>query len=101
MNAILVVLVLSAAAVDPSLEASLPSAASDLVAIHGEAQRPRIERGLRQAASLWRRSDGDAAAFRAFARAQFVSDPAALDALFHRLEEALEQLDGTALEANR
>ncbi len=91
----------AAAAAEPTLEKTLPGVASELVALHGEAQRPRIERGLRQAAALWRRADGDAAAFRAFARAQFVSDPAALDLLFHRLEEALEQLDGAALEVNR
>lgn len=92
---------LAAAAAEPGVERSLRGAASELVALHGEAQRPRIERGLRQAASLWRRADGDAAAFRAFARAQFLSDPASLDRLFHRLEEALEQLDGSALEVNR
>lgn len=92
---------LAAAAAEPGVERSLQAVASELVALHGEAQRPRIERGLRQAASLWRRADGDAAAFRAFARAQLLSDPAGLDRLFHRLEEALEQLDGTALEANR
>ncbi|HET6923890.1 MAG TPA: hypothetical protein VFI16_12155 [Anaeromyxobacteraceae bacterium] len=89
------------AAAEPAVEKALPGIAAELVAIHGEAQRPRIERGLRQAASPWRRDDGGAAAFRALARAHFVSDPAALDQLFHRLEEALEQLDGLALEANR
>ncbi len=94
-------LMAAVAAAEPAVEKALPGAASELVAVHGEAQRPRIERGLRQAASLWRRADGDAAAFRAFARAQFVPDPAALDRLFHRLEEALEQLDGAALEVNR
>src|SRR5512139_2699184 len=96
-----VVALLVLAAPEPALERALPGIAAELVAVHGEAQRPRVERGLRQAASLWRRADGDAAAFRAFARAQFVSDPAALDRLFGRLEEALEQLDGAAMEANR
>ena len=90
-----------ATAAEPGVERSLQAEASELVALHGEAQRPRIERGLRQAASLWRRADGDAAAFRALARAQFLSDPAGLDRLFHRLEEALEQLDGSAREVNR
>jgi hypothetical protein len=92
---------LAAVAAEPAVEKALPTVASELVAVHGESQRPRIERGLRQAASLWRRADGDAPAFRALARAQFVSDPSALDQLFHRLEEALEQLEGSALEANR
>ncbi|HZY05587.1 MAG TPA: hypothetical protein VFF02_19015 [Anaeromyxobacteraceae bacterium] len=92
---------LAATTPEPPLQAALPGIAAELRSRHGEAQRARIERGLRQAVSLWRRGDGDAAAFRAFARAQFVSDPAALEDLFHRLEHALEQLDGSALEVNR
>ncbi|HEU4383299.1 MAG TPA: hypothetical protein VFR85_07305 [Anaeromyxobacteraceae bacterium] len=101
MTPLPLVALLAAAAPGPSVQAARPAVAADLVAVHGEAQRSRIEHGLRQVAALWRRADGDAAAFRAFARAQFLSDPAALEQLFHRLEEALEQLDGTALEANR
>jgi hypothetical protein len=84
---------------------------SELVRKHGEAERPRIQRGLKQVAALWRKGeaaapdkkdpsdkdrdkdkgDGDLAAF---VRAHFISDPAALAATFRRLEGALEQLDG-------
>lgn len=69
-----------------------------LVKQHGEAQRPRIERGLAQVAALWRKDDGDLAAF---ASQHFVADPAQLDALFARFEANLEQLDGHLLEIGR
>jgi hypothetical protein len=60
----------------------------------GEAQRPRLERGLRQVGEFWRAGDGDAAAFSAFVREHFACDPATLDALFVRFQRRLEVLDG-------
>ncbi len=94
-----------AAAPSPSAPPGLPAAAARattaLVARHGEGERERAARGVRQAAALWRAADGDAAAFEAFAAEQFVPRGPALDALFHRLEAALEQLDGHAVEVNR
>lgn len=91
----------AAAAPPPDLRAAVAAATESLAKRHGEAARPRIARGLSQAASLWRASDGDARAFRALAEAQFVSDPRALEALLARFEVVLEELDGTAVEANR
>ena len=41
----------------------LTALCSELVQKHGESQRPRIERGVRQVAALWRKDDGDLAAF--------------------------------------
>jgi hypothetical protein len=73
----------------------------ELVARHGEGQRGRIERGLRQAQTFWRAEDGDARAFEAFARAQFAGDAKALDALFQRLEFVLESAYGHAHEIDR
>jgi hypothetical protein len=72
-----------------------------LVKKHGEGARPRIERGIAQVAALWRKSDGDEAAFTKFLQDQFVSDPAELEAMLGRFEYALEQLDGHFLEINR
>lgn len=69
-----------------------------LIAAHGEAHRARIELGVRQVASLWRKEDGELAAF---VTEQFVSDPARLDALFARFEQNLEQVDGHLLEIGR
>jgi len=73
----------------------------ELVARYGEAQRPRIERGVRQVADFWRDEDGDAAAFSDFVRNYFAGDQTTLDALFKRLELALESVDGHMNEISR
>lgn len=69
-----------------------------LIATHGEAQRARIEQGVRQVATLWKKEDGDLSAF---ATEQFIAEPARLDALFTRFEQNLEQVDGHLLEIGR
>lgn len=76
------------------LDASIAKVEAELGARYGEAARPRLARGLRQVAALWRAGDGDAAAFESFARENFAGDQAALDALFTRAERIFEQLDG-------
>jgi hypothetical protein len=83
------------------LKPSVAKLEEELVAQHGEAVRPRLQQGLRQASALWRPSDGDAAAFETFVRANFAGDPAVRDAMFERLQGAFEQLGGLMLEAVR
>lgn len=65
---------------------------------HGEASRAAIEKGVDQAAALWRASDGDLAAF---CEEQFVVDAKARDALFERMQEVNEQMRGHFLELGR
>ena len=65
-----------------------------LVTRHGEAARARAERGVAQAAMMWRAEDGEAQAFEAFCLAQFVPAGDKLDLLFARFEKNLEALDG-------
>ncbi|MGA7991193.1 MAG: hypothetical protein WCC53_07185 [Thermoanaerobaculia bacterium] len=79
----------------------LSQATTELVQMHGESQRPRVTRGVDQAASLWRASDGDGDAFVAFAKENFASDPKVLDGLLERFEENLESLDGHMHEIGR
>ncbi len=83
---------------DPKTRAAAASAKAALLKQYGEGQRTRIERGVDQAASLWRPSDGDLAAF---AQGAFVADPKQLDLLFTRFEGVFEQLDGHMLEISR
>jgi hypothetical protein len=85
----------------PALDASIGRLETELAQKYGAAQRERAARGLRQAAKFWRASDGDAAAFEAMARLFFAGDEKTLDALFARMEFALESLDGHALEIAR
>jgi hypothetical protein len=80
------------------LQQSIARSEQALVQRHGEAQRPRIERGLGQVGPFWRDSDGDASAFEAFVQANFAGDPATLDALFSRFQRRLEVLDGSMVE---
>ena len=74
---------------------------TDLVAKYGESQRARVQRGLRQVGEFWGASDGDAAAFDDFVRANFAGDQATLDTMFNRYQRLLEQLDGHMHEINR
>ena len=67
---------------------------TELVAKCGEAQRARLQRGLKQCGGFWRAEDGDAAAFETFVRRNFAGDQATLDAMFARFERLLEKLDG-------
>ncbi len=80
---------------------ALKSLEDELAGRHGEDSRARAKRGLAQAASLWRSSDGDAAAFAEMAKTHFLADPAGLDALFTRMQKVLESVDGHLLEVTR
>lgn len=60
----------------------------------GEAAKFRIERGVKQAASLWRESDGNAADFEKFCKENFVADEVALETLFKKLERNFEIFRG-------
>jgi hypothetical protein len=83
---------------DDSLRTAAARAKRELIGMHGEAVRARIERGVDQVAMFWRASDGDLVAF---CRAQFAAKPAEVDALLRRLEEQLEQIDGHVQELGR
>lgn len=85
----------------PEIEAAMTKVGRELFITYGEAQKPRIVRGLRQASRYWRPEDGDALAFATFARSQFAGDQATLEALFQRLEAAMESMDGHMLEIGR
>lgn len=90
-----------AAPAKPRLQESQMSLEKELLAKYGEGQRARLERGMKQVAEFWRAGDGDAKAFEEFVRANFAGDATALDALFERMEFALESLDGHMVEINR
>ncbi len=70
----------------------------ELVDKHGDEQRERIERGLRQVSDFWRIEDGNKDEFEAFVRRNFADDQATLDTMFERFDKLLEQLDGHMLE---
>lgn len=71
---------------------------AELVKQNGEAQRSRIERGVKQVAALWKKEDGD---LPAFVKKHFIVDPVVLENTLKRFEGHLEQLDGHLLEIGR
>ena len=81
--------------------ATIDTLTAELAAKYGESERPRIERGVKQAAQFWRKADGDEAAFAEVARAQVTADSNAKNALFFLMEFALESLDGHMNEISR
>jgi hypothetical protein len=71
---------------------------AELIKKFGEQHRARIERGVDQVASLWRKDDGDLAVF---ALEHFIADPVVLETTFARFEANFEQLDGHFNEITR
>ena len=74
---------------------------NELAGKYGEAERPRIRRGIDQAAEFWRSTDGNAAAFEEVVRQYVASDSEARNALFSRMEFVLESIDGHMNEITR
>ena len=95
------VLTVAAGQGSSSLAPSVEKMTAELVAAHGEAQRPRIARCLAQVASLWRPEDGDAASFEEFARRNFAADDVTRKALRDRMDRLHEQIDGSFNEMTR
>ena len=75
-------------------DAVTQASVDSLVATHGEDERPRIETGVAQVASLWRPEDGDADAFQDFVEQEFVPTGDELDLTFQRFEFAMERIGG-------
>lgn len=98
---LIVLSVLPAVAEEPGMKEMLEKATANLVGRFGEAQRPRIERGLRQVAQFWRAEDGDTTAFLAFTTSHFAGDRPAIDTMFARFERNLEAVDGHLAEITR
>ena len=59
-----------------------------------EASKARIERGVKQVASLWEKQDGTQEEFAAFCAKNFIADTAKLDELFNKLQRSFEVLYG-------
>lgn len=85
----------------PWMKSTTEKMENELTAKYGQAQRPRVERGVQQVAEFWRAEDGDAAVFEDFVRNNFAGDQASLDTMFNRFQRLLEELSGHMHEINR
>src|SRR5688500_11088510 len=56
------------------LEDSIKKLESELVDKHGQSQKSRLNRGLKQVAALWRDEDGSQQIFEDFVRTHFAGD---------------------------
>jgi len=83
------------------LNAESAAVVEALVKQHGEGERGRAERGVRQVAARWQECDGTPAQFQSFCTERFVPTGADLDRLVDRLESALEQVYGHLYEMRR
>src|SRR5204862_6838791 len=72
-----------------------------LVQKHGEAARPRAERGVKQVLAMWRPEDGDEQALKKLVLENFAADEGARKTLLDRYQEAFEQISGHMLEIGR
>jgi hypothetical protein len=104
-TALLSALVAAAAAAPPAgreaMKETTTKLEAELVGKYGESERGRIRTGLAQAADFWRAEDGDASAFEEVARTYFAGDAATREALFSRMEFAMESYDGHVNEIGR
>ncbi len=82
-------------------ESSCQAIVDSLVAKHGDAERARIEKGVKQAAFLWREADGKPEHFADFCKENFVSGEAGLKQLFDKLSYGYEMLYGHFMLLNK
>ncbi len=73
---------------------SISSTIDTLVSTYGKDQQFRIERGVRQVASLWRTEDGTIDEFGQFCKQHFISNPDELDLVFQKISRNTEILSG-------
>jgi hypothetical protein len=85
----------------PWMQASIAKSEKALITKYGEAQRARIQRGLKQVSEFWNEKDGDAPQFEEFVTASFAGDQATLDTMFNRFQDLLEQYNGHMQEIGR
>lgn len=75
-------------------KATMEKVTAALTGKYGDKAKFRIDRGVQQAANLWRESDGTAQDFETFCLENFIADEAALDRLFNKLEKNFEVFAG-------
>ncbi len=75
-------------------KATVDSVLNKLTARYGETDRSRMEKGVNQIATLWKKSDGTEKDFEAFCLQHYVQDPARLELIFNRLSGNFESLFG-------
>jgi hypothetical protein len=82
-------------------QSTVDKTVQELVRMHGESERSRIERGVGQAAAQWKSRDGSQETFIDFCKAQFVTGPDRLLETLRRFDAHIESLYGHLHEIER
>lgn len=88
-------------ALNPISEATMQNVTTELVNRYGTSLANRVEKGVRQAARLWRPEDGSEENFAQFCRDNFIADADLLRKTFDRLQENLMITYGHMVELKR
>ncbi|MBN1158748.1 MAG: hypothetical protein JXA61_05160 [Bacteroidales bacterium] len=76
------------------MENTIETAIDTLIEKAGEKQRERITRGVKQAASFWRETDGTQEDFKEFCKTYYIDDPAMTERVFNRISGNFETIFG-------
>ncbi len=76
-------------------------AREELLALHGEGERARVEGGVRRVAERWQAGDGDADEFTRFCVGHYLPQGQALEGLLDRFERVLDVMGGHLHEIRR
>lgn len=76
------------------MENTIEATIDSLVEQYGEVNKERVTKGVIQAASFWRASDGTEEDFSKFCMNGFVDDPVKLEHIFNRISENFETIFG-------
>lgn len=82
-------------------QTAITKVTNTLLEEYGEAQRFRIERGVKQVAELWRTTDGNEDAFAAFCKERFIVGEEELESVFKKLLVNYEILSGNMLKIKK
>lgn len=85
----------------PIREQSIKHVTKQIIDKYGDAASFRAERGTKQVADLWRKSDGTIADFEKFCLENFVADKKELETLFNKLSNGLEVLNGSFIKISK
>ena len=85
----------------PINQTQIESTIDSLTAMHADTQRARIDKGVRQAAALWRSEDGKPQDFQKFCTENFIADPQVLQATTDHIEQYFESIYGHFSEMGR
>src|SRR5512133_2329196 len=77
------------------MENTIQQTIDSLVQLHGDLNKARIERGVRNTAAFWNETDGGDTSFVQFCRENFISDSVELAKVFDRISTHFETIFGS------